>query len=159
VGGGDAASLPGVPVSWSPPDGRILFVAGEQDPAAGSASGMLLDMTRNGQQVIGLEIRPSSDGSPPWWHIQRYTTWSPNGRVLIYLDPEPVRFRVRVYDTVEISQQMFPGILGQWPSSSPESPYVVFTQEGKVWELSVVGSVLRNLAEGSFAAWQPAPQG
>jgi WD40 repeat protein len=159
VGGGNGVSLPGVPVSWSPPDGRILFLAGEHDPAAGSARGLLLDMNSGGQQIIGLEIRPASDGTAPWWHIQRYTAWSPNGRVLVYLDPHPQRFRVRVYDTVDVTQKMYAGILGQWPSASPETPYVVFTQEGKVWLLSIDGTVLRNLAEGSFAAWQPAPQG
>lgn len=151
---GEKTDLPGVPVVWAK-DGRMLMVTLDFDPASNATPAHLLDMTRGGKPIIGLDIRPSADGTPPWLYIRRWIDWSPNSRYLVYMDPEPFRFRVRIYDTVAIRQIKYPDVKGETPSVSPDNTYVVFMDAGKVWVLALDGSSLNDVAEGSFPVWQP----
>lgn len=152
---GKKTALPGVPVNWSP-DGRMLMATLAFVPADNSTPAQLLDMTQGGKPVIGLEVRSASDGTPAWSFIRTWADWSPDGRLLVYFDPQPLRLRVRMYDTVAITQKIFKAIKGDHPEVSPDSTHVAFMDEGKVWVLKLDGAALKDIASGSFPAWQPA---
>jgi len=156
VASGQKADLPGVPVRWSP-DGRLLMVTLETDPESNSTPAHLLDLAQ-GKAVIGLDVRPSADGTPPWLYVQRWTDFSPNSRFLIYLDPLPYRLRARIYDTIALRQYKYPDIRGQAPSASPDNAHVVFMDAGKVWVMVLDGSALKDIAQGSQPSWQPSGQ-
>ncbi len=151
---GKKTELPGVPVWWNP-DGRMLMVTLAFVPADNSTPAQLLDMTQGAKAVIGLEVRPALDETPAWSYIRNWADWSPDGRLLVYFDPQPLRLRVRIYDTVAIAQRIFKDIQGDRPDVSPDSTHVAFMHEGKVWVLALDGSALRDIVPGSFPAWQP----
>jgi WD40 repeat protein len=105
---GERENLPGSPVYWSP-DGRRLLVTLDFDPQSKSTAAQLLVAADDWRPVIGLDIRESADDTPPWQYIQRWTAWTADSRYLIYLDPDPNRLRVRIYDTVEVRMGAGPG--------------------------------------------------
>ena len=146
--------LPGVPVYWSP-DGRWLLVTLEFDAESNATPANLLDFTQDGEALIGLEVRVAPDGTPPWLYIQRWTDWTADGRFLLYLDPQPFRNRLRIYDTLEIRQQINPDIAGQRPEYSPDGKHVAFDFEGSVWVATLDGSALVDVVEGTRPSWQP----
>ncbi|MGH8245291.1 MAG: TolB family protein, partial [Gammaproteobacteria bacterium] len=151
---GAAAALPGIAVGFSP-DGRLLMVVLPEDPAVSGRSAHLLDMSRDAMPIIGLEIRPAPDNTPPWHFIQKWIAWTPDGRVLAYMDPDEFRPRVRVYDTVEVRQTPYRDIRGEFPNFAPDGKNIAFAFSGKVWVLAIDGSALADIAQGSAPQWQP----
>ena len=151
---GTKKPLPGVPVSWSP-DGRILMVTLPFDPAYTDIQARLMDATQDFKQIIGLDVRDTNDGLPAWLSIQRWTDWSADGRILLDMDPQPSRERVRIFDTVAVSQMQYKNIKGERPDISPDSKFAVFMDSDKVWTLSLDGKNLIAVADGSLPAWQP----
>ncbi len=149
-------ALPGVPVNFSP-DGRMLMVVIGPDPSTIGTPARLLDMTQGGTPVIGLDVRPALDGEPPWLFILRWTDWSPDGRLLFYADPEGFRPRVRIYDTIEITQDSYRGIRGENPELSADSTHATFMYENKVWVLANDGSALLDNGPGLAPSWQVTP--
>ncbi len=150
---GEKEDLPGVASFWSP-DGRLLLVTLGFDAQNNSTTAHLLDFSQ-GQPIIGLEVRPTAEVTPAWLYIHRWTAWSPDSRYLVYIDPDPFRPRVRIYDTVAVTQDILRDIKGERPSVSPDGRHAAFMFEGKVWILALDGSVLQDVSEGSYPAWQP----
>lgn len=144
----------GVPIEWSP-DGRILVQALAVDPTDGSTEGAMFDFSRGGEKTIAFSIRPSGTDEPPWLYIGRWTDWSADGRIFMYLDPQPGRVQVRLYDTVAIAQERFQEIQGMQPEISPSNTHAVFHDGGKVWVLALDGSALVNIVEGTNPTWRP----
>ncbi len=153
---GTTTDLPGTAIFWSP-NGRTLLVAGEFVPADRATPGLLLDATQGFKPIIGLSIRPSAQDIPAQLFIQKWTDWTSDGRYLLYMDPEPDRQRIRVYDTKDITQTPHPNIAGEWPDISPDGRYLTFMYQGKVWVFPLDASALAAVADGGFPAWQPAP--
>lgn len=89
--------------------------------------------------------------------MQKWSDWTGDGRYLFYMDPEPSREFIRVYDTQAISQQIYRNIAGERPDLSPDGANAVFMFQGKVWVFPVDGSALVPVAEGSRPVWQPTP--
>ena len=69
--------------------------------------------------------------------------------------PQPSRERVRIFDTVAVSQMQYKNIKGERPDISPDSKFAVFMDSDKVWTLSLDGKNLIAVADGSLPAWQP----
>lgn len=154
----NTADLPGTAVQWSP-DGRMLLVAGRFDATANATSGLLLDVTRDMEQTIGIYIRPSAYEIPPQLFIQKWTDWTPDGRYFLYLDPEPGRETARVFQTLyPPTQDRDRNIAGEFPDISPDGTYSVFTYQEKVWVMPLDKSVLVTIADGRLPAWQPGGQ-
>jgi dipeptidyl aminopeptidase/acylaminoacyl peptidase len=153
LGNGVTVEIPGVAVGWNP-DGRMLMVSGSPAPGEGT-NGLLLDATQNFKQVIGFYIRQSEQGVPPWWFISEWTAWTPDGRFLLYLDPELNRNRLRIYDTVAITQRRYPDIAGRYPDVAPDGRTASFIFEGKVWVFPLDASTLVAPVEGAWARWRP----
>lgn len=168
---GATTDLPGTAVYWSP-NGRTLLAAGEFVPAYRATPGLILDATQGLKQTIGLDIRPSAEDIPAQLFIQKWTEWTPDGRYLLYMDPEPGRERIRIYDTEAIRQDSRRNIAGERPDISlnarvqvsdrrQDDPYegltVTFMHEGKVWVFPLDGRALVAVAEGGYPAWQPTP--
>ncbi|KKK90377.1 hypothetical protein LCGC14_2723620 [marine sediment metagenome] len=152
---GDRVDLPGVPVFWSP-DGELLFMTFEFKPGFNATTAQLWDL-KEGKPLIGLDIRNTGTDEPPWQYIRRWTAWTPSGRFLMYLDPNPGRYFFRLYDAVEISQKRYGNIKGEAPSPAPDGAHVVFMDEGNVWVFALDGSALEDIADGTLPAWQPQP--
>jgi dipeptidyl aminopeptidase/acylaminoacyl peptidase len=152
---GEKVDLSGVPVFWSP-NGRLLFMTFEFNPDYNATPGQLWDLEQ-GKPLIGLDIRDAETDEPPWLYIQRWTAWTPNGRFLMYLDPNPDRYLFRLYDTEEISQKRYPNIKGEAPSPAPDGMHAVFMDEGNIWVFVLAGTALEDIADGTFPAWQPQP--
>lgn len=152
---GVTEEVDGTAVSWSP-DGRTLMVIQAFSAPDDAWPGWLLDMTQDRKAVIGFYVRPAAESNIAWSIIQRWTDWSPDGRFLLYLDPEPGRERARLYDTVNPDQNIYPKIAGEWPSIAPDGANAVFAYQEHVWVLALDGTALSWIAEGTFAAWQQA---
>jgi hypothetical protein len=118
----------------------------------------LLDLTQGSKPVIGLDVRPAPDGTPPWLYIWRWADWSDDGRLLVYIDPDLARPRVRVYDTVAIAQEQYREIRGEFPHVSPNGTHITFQWDRTVWTFPLDGSALLPIAGGSLPAWQPPPE-
>ena len=153
---GTTTELPGTAVYWSP-DGRILLVAGGFIPADNATPGLLLFASQGFEYKIGLSIRPSAEDIPPQLFIQKWTDWTPDGRYLFYLDPEPGRETRRLYDTVAIAQDRRTNIAGERPDVSPDGLTATFMYQDKVWVFPLDASALAAVADGGYPAWQPAP--
>ena len=153
---GTATDLSGTAVLWSP-NGRTLLVAGEFVPADNATKGYVLDATQGFKQVIGLSIRPSAQDIPAQLFIQKWTDWTPDGRYLLYMDPEPDRQRIRVYDTIDITQTPHHNIAGERPDISPDGRHLTFMYQGKVWVYALDKSALAAVTEGGLPAWRPTP--
>ena len=145
------ATLPGIAVGWSP-DGRMLMVTLPSDPSSGITTVRLLDATQGLKEVIGMEA-PASTVEPGWLYVQRWVDWSPDGTRLVYMDPAVGQERVRVFNTVQISQDIHRNIKGELPDISPEGEFIVFMDTARVWLLPVDGSALQVIAEGTQAHW------
>jgi dipeptidyl aminopeptidase/acylaminoacyl peptidase len=152
---GAKTDLPG-PVAYFSPDGRLVLVIGGPDPTVSGRPAWLLDLTQGAKEIIGLEVRPAPDETPPWLFIKRWTDWTRDGRFLFYLDPDEFRPRVRIYDTVAIRQDSYRDIRGEYPDFSPDGTHATFQHDGKVWVFPLDASALPAIAEGSLPAWQPA---
>ena len=153
---GATVDLPGTAIFWSP-NGRTLLVAGEFSPADRATPGLILDASQGFKQTIGLLIRPSAEDIPPQLFMQKWSDWSDDGRYFFYMDPEPSREFIRVYDTQAISQQIYRNISGERPDISPDGANAVFMFQGKVWVIPLDGSALVPVADGTRPAWQPTP--
>lgn len=153
---GNTTDLPGTVVYWSP-NGRMLLVAGDFIPSDNATKGLVLDATQEFKQTIGLSIRPSAEDIPAQLFIQKWTDWTSDGRYLLYMDPEPDRQRIRVYDTKDLTQTPHRNIAGERPDISPDGRYLTFMYQGKVWVYPLDASALAAVAEGGFPAWQPTP--
>ncbi len=153
---GATTELPGTAIYWSP-DGRMLLAAGEFVPADNATPGLLLDASQGFKQTIGLSIRPSAQDIPAQLFIQKWTAWTPNGRHLLYLDPEPQRNFARIYDTQAVRQDIHRSISGERPDISPDGLTATFMYQGKVWVFPLDASALAAVADGGFPAWQPVP--
>jgi len=157
---GTTTDIPGTAVYWSP-DGRVLLAAGEYSEADRATPGLILDATQEFKQTIGISIRPSAQDIPAQLFIQKWTDWSPDGRYLYYMDPEPGRERIRIYNTVPpVSQEPRKGIRGERPDISPDGQTLAFMHEGKVMVYPLDGSTGLGVpvAEGTFPAWKPGLQ-
>jgi hypothetical protein len=146
--------LEGVPVGWSP-DGRILLQTTDTDPATGATTAELLDFSRGGRVTIGLDVRATPLEEPPWLHVNRWIDWSDDGRLLVYLDPQPGRVQVRIYDTVAITQERYQNIQGTEPDVSPSATHVAFFDSGHLWVFALDGTALVNIVGGTYPAWRP----
>jgi len=155
-GTGTKTELPG-PVAYFSPDGRLVLVILGPDPTITGRPARLLDLTQGAKATIGLDVRPAPDETPPWLYIKRWTDWSKDGRLLFYMDPDEMRPRVRIYDTVAITQDAYRNIRGENPNLSPDGTHATFEYEGRVWVFPLNAAALVPLAEGSLPAWQPAP--
>jgi dipeptidyl aminopeptidase/acylaminoacyl peptidase len=153
---GTKTDLPG-PLAYFSPDGRLALVILGPDPTVTGRPARLLDLTQGAKEIIGLDVRPAPDETPPWLFISRWTDWSREGRLLFYMDPDELRPRVRVYDTVAITQDAYRNIRGENPDLSPDGSVAAFQYEGKVWVFALDASALVPLVEGSLPAWQPVP--
>lgn len=153
---GGVEPLDGVPVFWSP-DGRLLLQTADTDPETGSTTAKIYDFSQGGRVTIGLEVRPSPDGEPPWLFIERWTDWTADGRVLVYMDPRPFAVQVRVYDTIAITQERYRNIQGSEPDVSPSGEHIAFFDGGKVWVFALDATALVDIVDGTRPAWQPAP--
>ncbi len=165
---GITTDLPGTAVFWSP-NGRSLLVAGQFVPSDNATPGLILDATQNFKQTIGLLIRPSAQDIPAQLFIQKWTKWTPDGRYLLYLDPDPGRETIRRYDTQEpVSQDWNRNVAGERPDISesarlssfgPQAPYgglvATFMYQGKVWVNPLNHAALVAVAEGGYPAWRP----
>ncbi len=151
---GNTTDLPGAAVYWSP-NGRMLLVAGEFSPADRGTPGLLLDGSQGFKQTIGLMIQQSPQNVAAQLYIQRWTDWTPDGRYLFYLDPEPGRERVRIYDTEKVAQQKHTSIAGERPDISPDGQFAAFMYQNKVWVFPLDGSTLVAVAGGGYPAWKP----
>jgi hypothetical protein len=165
---GSTTDLPGTAVFWSP-NGRTLLVAGEFVPSDNATRGLILDATQDYRQTIGLSIHPSTQDVPPQLFIQKWTEWTPDGRYLLYLDPDPGRETIRKYDTQQpVSQDWDRNIAGERPDIA-ESAHLAsfdsraaygglvatFMYQGKVWVYPLNGASLEAVAEGGYPAWRP----
>jgi hypothetical protein len=148
---GTERQLPGVAISFSS-HGRMLLVTLPDDPARGTVIGRLLDLNQDLKPVIGLEI-PGPGQTPGWIFIQKFVTWTADGRYLMYMDPTVSRERVRVYDTVDIRQTPYTNIRGDRPVSSPDSVAIVFQDMGMLYVLKVDGTRFNRAAEGTQGEW------
>jgi Tol biopolymer transport system component len=151
---GAKTTLPGI-VAFFSPDGRTALVTLGPDPTVDGTPARLLDLNAGYMPIIGLDVRPAPDGTPPWLYIDRWTGWSPSGRLLIYLDPDATRPRVRLYDTAGPQQQIYRNIRGETPEFAADGRFVTFTYEGKVWVFPIDASALVAIVEGSLPKWQP----
>jgi len=147
-------SLEGVPVNWSP-DGRLLLQTVDTDPATGSTTAQIYDFSQDGAVTIALEVRPSTDGEPPWLYIDRWIAWTTDGRILLYMDPQPSAVQVRMYDTVAITQDRYRNIQGREPDISPSGEHVAFFDGGKVWVFALDATALVDIVDGTRPAWRP----
>ena len=147
--------LGGVPVFWSP-DGRLLLQTVDTDPETGSTTAQILDFSQDGRVTIGLEVRPSTSGEPPWLYIERWTNWSTDGRILVYMDPQPFAVQVRVYDTIAITQDRYRNIQGTEPEVSPSGEHIAFFDGGRVWIFALDATALVDIVDGTRPAWRPA---
>jgi hypothetical protein len=112
----------------------------------------LLDSIQNMREVIGLEV-PRPEEAPAYVVAQHFTAWAPGGRYLVYLDPTASRERLRLYDTVEIRQTQYRNIKGELPEVSPDDAVVVFQGSGRLYVMTLDGTALYPLADGSGATW------
>ena len=151
---GTTQDLPGTAVEWNP-DGRMLMVTLEYVPQDRATPARLLDFTQGGKQVIGLDVRLAADETPAWLEIKKWTDWTPDGRYLIYMDPLSYNTRVRIYDTVGISQRKWPRLAGERPQVSPDGTHMTFMFRGRIWVLALDRSAMRDIADGGYPAWQP----
>lgn len=154
---GATQDLPGTAVEWNP-DGRMLLVTLEFVPQDNATPARLLDFTQGGKQVIGLDVRPAADGTPAWLEIKKWTDWTPDGRFLIYMDPLYYDTKVRIYDTVAITQRKMSRLAGEWPDVSPDGTHLAFAFKGRIWVLALDRTAMRDIADGGFPAWQPGTQ-
>ena len=143
------------PVAGFSPDGRLVLVVLGPDPDIAGRPAELLDLTRRGEKIIGLEVRPAPDETPPWQYIKRWIGWSKDGRLLVYMDPDELRPRARIYDTVAIQQEAYSNIRGENPDVSPDGTLAAFEHDGRVWVFPLNATALVPVAEGSLPAWQP----
>lgn len=151
---GIKTDLPGMAVGWNP-DGRMLMVTLQFKPADNATAVQLLDFTQGGKPVIGMDVRPTADEKPAWQIIRQLSDWSPDGRLLVYMDPQPASPRVRTFDTVEITQKIRKNISGERPDMSPDGTHLAFMYKGQVWVLAMDASAFRAIVPGGFPAWQP----
>ena len=155
-GTGVKTELPG-PVAYFSPDGRLVLTILGPDPTVIGRPARLLDLTQGAKEIIGLDVRPAPDETPPWLYIKRWTDWSKDGRLLVYMDPDEMRPRARVYDTVAITQDTYSNIRGEDPDLSPDGTHAVFHYEGRVWVFPLDATALVPIADGSLPVWQPVP--
>jgi dipeptidyl aminopeptidase/acylaminoacyl peptidase len=152
---GTGAELPGIAARFSP-DGRLLLVVLGADPTVRGRPAQMLDLTRDERPpVIGINVRPAPDGTPPWLFVRMWTDWGKDGRIFFYLDPDEFRPRVRIFDTIGKTQDTYRDIRGEFPVLSPDSTHVTFQYEGKVWVFPLNATALAPIVEGSLPSWQP----
>lgn len=151
LGSGVERSLPGVAVEWSP-DGRLLMVALPEPGIGDTTVFRLLDATQDFKEKIGFELQ-ASEGTVGTFFIQDLTAWSSDGRLLVFLDPTSGRERVRIYDTVQVTQEIHRGVHGERPDIAPDASAIAFMNEGKVWVLSMDGSSLNSIVDGGEPLW------
>jgi Tol biopolymer transport system component len=156
---GEDISTPtdGVSSQFSP-DGRILIQTLGTDATTGATVARMYDFSQGGKAIIGFDVRQSPEGESPWFYLNRWTDWSSDGRIFLYLDPEVLRPQARIYDTVAVTQERFPNIKGTAPEISPSGTHAAFFDEGKVWVLALDGTALVNVADGTQPSWKPAAQ-
>lgn len=157
LGDGSRRDLPGTAAEWNP-DGRMLVVTMEYKPLDNATPTQLLDLGQGWTPVIGIDVRQPPDETPPWLEVQKWTDWTPDGRLWVYLDPYQFDPKLRIFDTVAIDQDKLPNVLGQRPDISPDSTHMAFMYKGKVWVMALNGSTLRAIVEGGFPEWQPGNQ-
>jgi hypothetical protein len=131
----------------------MLMITLPEPGMGGTTVLRLLDATQGLKEVIGLELPPSAEGVPGWDFIQSWTAWSPNGRYLVYMDPTVTRERVRRYDTMQATQEIYRNIKGERPKISPDGSVIAFMDAGKVWMLPFDGSWLNPVMDGGWPAW------
>ncbi len=154
VGTGRKIAVAGIPVYFSP-NGRLVLVVLPQDATQSGRPAQLWDLSQGLKPIIGLEIRPAVDSTPPQLFIQRWTEWLDAGRILVYADPDAFRPRIRVYETVAQQQQTYQNIRGEYLDASPDGKYLTFTHNSRIWVFPVEGYALVDIAAGSLSAWQP----
>lgn len=152
---GAQTELVGIAADWSP-DGRLLLVTTGFDAGENATNGLLLDFTQGGKNIIGTYIRTDPEGSPPWLFWEKWMDWTPNSQYLFYLDPNPFNLRVRLYDTIAITQTPYENIKGQDPDLSPDSTHAVFSSDGGIWVMKLDASALREVAQGTLPQFRPA---
>jgi hypothetical protein len=154
-GTGARTELPGIASSFSP-DGRLILVTLGADPTVTGRPAQLLDLTAPSlTPVIGIEVRPAPDGTPPWLYVLNWMDWSADSRIFFYMDPDEFRPRVRIFDTIGLTQDTYPEIRGEYPDMSPDSTHVTFQFEGKVWVLPLNATALLPIIEGGLPGWEP----
>jgi Tol biopolymer transport system component len=151
---GTVTAVEGVPTESSP-DGRILIQTLATDPATGETVAQMYDYTQGGRATIAMEVRGSPEDEDPWFYLNRWTDWSDDSRIFLYLDPEASRPQARIYDTVAVTQERFTDVKGTAPEISPSGTHAVFFDEGKVWVLALDGTALVNVADGTQPSWRP----
>jgi dipeptidyl aminopeptidase/acylaminoacyl peptidase len=154
---GARTDLPGVAAYFSP-DGRLLLVVLDADPTVTGRPANLLDLTQGVKTIIGLEVRPAAEEVPPWLYIRRWTDWGRDGGLLLYMDPDEFRPKMRIYDTVGIMQDSYSNIRGEYPDLSPDSTHLAFQYEGRIEIFPLNGTALVPIAEGSLPRWEPVPR-
>ena len=155
---GTTEELSGTAILWTP-DGRMLLVAGDFSPADRATPAYLQDAAQGFKDLIGFLIRPSAQDIPAQLFIQKWITWTPDRRSLFYMDPEPSRETVRLYDTVAITQDRRPNVAGEYPHISPDGRTATYMRQDKVWVYPLDESAPFGVAvaDGRFPAWQPTP--
>jgi hypothetical protein len=152
---GAKTELTGITAAFSP-DGRLLMVIQGADPTVIGRPAQLLDLSQEGlPPIIGVEVRPAPDGTPPWLFVRKWMDWGLDGRIFFYMDQDQSRPRVRVFDTVGLTQDPYSNIAGEHPELSPDSTHAAFQFESKVWVFPLNATALAPIAEGSLPAWQP----
>jgi hypothetical protein len=155
---GIQVELQGVAINWSP-DGRLLLISDGFDTGENSTNAWILDVSQGNKQIIGTYIRQSPDGEPAWLFATRWMDWSDDSRYLFYLDPNPFALRVRLYDTVAVTQKPYPNIKGENPDISPSGTHAAFSADGKIWVFALDGTALRDVATGTHPQFKPGISG
>jgi hypothetical protein len=154
-GNGARTELPGIASSFSP-DGRLILVILGADPTVTGRPAQLLDLTAGAlTPVIGIEVRPAPDGTPPWLYVLKWMDWSADSRIFFYMDPDEFRPRVRIFDTIGLTQDTYPEIRGEYPDLSPDSTHATFQYQGQVWVLPLNATALLPIIDGGLPRWQP----
>jgi hypothetical protein len=110
-------------------------------------------LSQDFKEVIGFELPAAQDGTPPQLFVENWIAWSPDGLYLNYIDPTVSRERFRVYDTRQLTQEIYRNIKGDQPDISLNGTVSAFMYDGKIWILPLDGSSIHSVAEGGWPQW------